>query len=292
MEGDDRLDLLQRMSTNDLQSLSPNHWKTTVLTNALARIVDRVSMLHGQDESYLVTSPGRGKVVQDWLQDFIFFQDDVRLEDESGQWSFWSVVGPQRMATLCEVFDHTEEPRVDEHAKFNGILMWGCARPLPSVRLLVPAKRHRSLRERSAARGDPNLNREVFEILRVEAGFPIHAREFSQDSIPLEVGLKYAIDFQKGCYIGQEIIARMHSRGQIPKKLVGLILEGEVPSASTVFLGEKDVGRATTVVHSPNLGWIALAVVKSFTLEQNRQLLVGDGRVPARVVELPFLEGV
>lgn len=291
MQGDDRLDLLQRMSTNDLKSLNPGHWETTVLTNALARIVDRVSLLHGRDQTFLVTSPERGKVVQEWLQDFIFFQDDVQMQDESGQWSLWSVNGAQRMASLRKMFDQAEELRDGEYAQVDDTLLWACARPLASVCALLPLELNREVEARAATENNLDLNRQVYEILRVEAGLPLYGREFTQESIPLEVGLQHAIDFQKGCYIGQEIIARMHSRGRIPKRLVGLALEDEVPSMRPVYSDGKEVGKATSVVRSPKWGWIALGVVKSSALEQKAQLLVGDSRVPGRIVALPFSQG-
>jgi folate-binding protein YgfZ len=290
MHGDDRMAFLQRMSTNDLGSLNPGRWDTSVLTNALARIIDHVSVIPRQDDLLLITSPGRGRIVQEWLQGFIFFQDDVRLEDESGHWSLWSVMGPEYNLTLREVINDAEELHAGDSVEDGGVYLWGCERPLPGVQLLLPPERHHQAKARWAANENFDLNGHIYEILRVEAGIPIFGREFSEDSTPLEVGLQDSISFQKGCYIGQEIIARMHSRGRIPRKLVGLALETETPSPSPVFFGTNKVGRATTIVQSPRTSWIALAVVKSTALEQGAPLLVGDRRTPGRRVDLPFPE--
>lgn len=290
MQGRDQLALLQRMSTNDLTALKPGRWDTTVFTNALGRIVDHVTVLHGHEQIYLVTSPGRGGDVAAWLQGFIFFQDDVQLKNQTGDWSLWSVIGPHHHAAATHLLGEIPELAEGESVNVDGDHLWRVADPLPGIRFLMRSGNQKRLRKGLSPVESQPQNRQVYEILRVEAGMPVFGREFAADSIPLEAGLQDAISFEKGCYIGQEIIARMQSRGQIPRRLAGLSLDAMASPGSPVFAGEKKVGQITSAVESPQDGWIALAILKSSVLDRNEEFTVGKQRVDARSRPLPFLE--
>lgn len=291
MRGSDRMDFLQRMSTNDLASLQPGRWETTVFTNALARIVDHVTVVPWEKEIYLITSPARGQVVMDWLQGFIFFQDDVHMENQTGEWSLWSVIGPRHREAVARFLGELPDLSEGESSHVDGGYLWQGLYPLPGMRLLLPAGLQEQLEKQAETEEIQFDAKQVYDILRVEAGIPIYGREFTDDSIPLEVGLEDAISTQKGCYIGQEIIARMHSRNRIPRRLMGLALASEAAPDSPVHVEEKVVGKLTSVANSPGDGWIALAVLKSSALDQNDVFSVGEQRVAARKRSLPFLQG-
>jgi aminomethyltransferase len=130
---------------------------------------------------------------------------------------------------------------------------------------------------------------DAFEILRVEAGLPKMGAEIREDSIPLEVGLWDEVSFVKGCFVGQEIIARMESRGKLAKQLVGIRLDSQAQPGSTLKQGGQTIGTLTSVVESPRLGWIGLASGRPSALE------IEDGRVEidgtdqsGSIIELPF----
>jgi aminomethyltransferase len=166
----------------------------------------------------------------------------------------------------------------------------------PSFTLYPPADRIEAVRAALLAAGALSLDDATLDILRVEQGYAATGRELGPEYIPLETGLLDAVSFTKGCYVGQEIIARMESRGRLAK-----ILRGLRPLADQQALGAdqwraaapaklvvdgKEAGDLTSAVVSPRFGPIALAYVRSAHAEPGT--LVGVGGARAEVVELPF----
>jgi folate-binding protein YgfZ len=126
------------------------------------------------------------------------------------------------------------------------------------------------------------------EVLRVESGRPRYGVDLDQSVIPQEAGLNdRAVSFTKGCYVGQETVARLHYRGKPNRHLRGLRLSEPAPSGAELRLGEKLVGRLGTVAVSPRLGPIALALVRREAAPGNRLAIEGSA-ASAEVVELPF----
>ena len=124
------------------------------------------------------------------------------------------------------------------------------------------------------------------EVLRVESGRPRYGVDLDEATIPQEAGLnERAVSFTKGCYVGQETVARLHYRGKPNRHLRGLRLSAPVPTGTPLVLGEREVGRVGSSVVSPRFGPIGLAIVR-------REAAVGDelaaGEARAVVAELPF----
>jgi folate-binding protein YgfZ len=124
------------------------------------------------------------------------------------------------------------------------------------------------------------------EVVRVEAGRPRYGIDLDEGTIPQEAGLnERAVSFAKGCYVGQETVARLHYRGKPNRHLRGLRLSASVPPGTTLTLGEREVGRLGTSVVSPRHGPIGLALVRREAAPGD-ELVAGDAT--ATVVELPF----
>jgi folate-binding protein YgfZ len=124
--------------------------------------------------------------------------------------------------------------------------------------------------------------------LRVEAGIPRYGAEIDESVVPLEAGLNRAVDFDKGCYIGQEVIAKMHFRGRPRRYLTGLLLSGNTPVSGNIIVNDKTVGRVTTCVKSLRLNRvIALSIIRRGYHEAGQRVLLDDGS-EAEVVNLPF----
>ena len=162
----------------------------------------------------------------------------------------------------------------------DGSVAWGDAEAGRAT-LQTPAGRETLVD--SAAPADPSVE---WEIARVEAGQPRYLREFNEESMPAEAGVvDRAISFTKGCYPGQEPVARLFYRGHANRGVRGLRLSGPVDPGAEVSHEGRPVGRVTSPVESPRLGHIALAVLRR-EVEDGAVLSAGD--VEAVAVPLPF----
>ena len=162
-------------------------------------------------------------------------------------------------------------------------VVWGDADDALAT-LDTPIGPYRLIAEPPADRGDEA----AWETARIEAGIPRYGREFDGDTMPAEAGLdERAVSFSKGCYPGQEPVARLHYRGHPNRGVRGLVFSGEAPpeAAAEVVFGEKQVGRVTSPAVSPRYGSIALAVLRR---EVPDGAEVDAGGVAGVVKGLPF----
>jgi len=131
------------------------------------------------------------------------------------------------------------------------------------------------------------LTPEEYHCMRVECGQPAPFSEWTEDYTPLEVGLEWAVSDRKGCYTGQEVLARQVNYDKITRQLVGLTLQAGPPSAAQVQAEGKTIGVVTSSVISPRFGPIALAVLRRPYHAPGTAVLVGEA-IPAVVSVLPF----
>lgn len=298
MRDRDRAALLHRLSTNTIEGLAPGQGAETVLTTPIGRIIDLLSVYTLEDALLLVSSPGRGAAIAGHLRKNIFFNDKVKLEDATATLGQLAVYGPRAAELL------TAAGLPVEGLPTHGIVAttWGDAqlyiarcRPLGGAGywLIAPPAALVALGATIQEAGAAPLDEDTHEVLRVEAGYGAYGRELSQEYIPLETGLWGAVSFSKGCYVGQEIIARMESRGRLAKRLRGLRfatapLLPEAPATPLAKLdaGGKEAGDLTSLVASPRHGLIGLAYVRTAHAEPGTRLLVAGAE--AEVAELPF----
>jgi folate-binding protein YgfZ len=156
------------------------------------------------------------------------------------------------------------------------------------VDLLCDAGDTERLRDALIGRGAIAVSEQAAECLRVEHGRPRYGVDIDESTIPQEAGLnERAVSFTKGCYVGQETVARLHYRGKPNRHLRGLRLSAPVATGDELRLGERSVGHVGSVALSPALGPIALALVRREAAPGDT-VAVGDAGVGAQVVELPF----
>jgi len=287
MGGATRVDFLQRMSTNDFSSLDPGQLRTTVLTTPLARIVDWVQVLAQPDRLLLLTTPGRGEAVLGWLRKHVFFRDDLTLQLDTTSRDSWLTLGAAAGAFVSSFVPGAEDMSMDTWQQAGEVLTWRVARPAAGGWAIVaPSPGPPGLSEHSLP---GPLAEPLYSILRIEAGIPATESEITAERIPLEVGLSASISLDKGCYIGQEIIARMTSRDRLARRLVGVRLGVEAKPGEELRQQDSLVGQLTSVACSPRLGWIALALVRPTALrDEGSAVGVGASAESARLVELPF----
>ncbi len=278
LRGADRVDLLHRLSTNDLEGMPVNRVLRTVFTDPVGRTIDVVTVLTLPDLLLLVSSGGSSQIVQDWLQRHIFFQDDVTVHVSEGEWSLYGAYGPRAANSVPPAIPTAGTLTAGDYG-----VIWPIDRPVAGfLRLVRPDQTVEDWVAGASAA-------EAFEILRIEAGLAMMGVEIQEDSIPLEVGLWDIVSFKKGCYVGQEIIARMESRGKLAKQLVGVRLESQAAPGSILRQGDRTVGTLTSIVQSPRLGWIGLASGRPSALAtDDGRVKVGENGETAFMVELPF----
>ena len=296
--GEHRVDFLQRQTTNDITTLSQDRVLLAVLTNPTARILDLFTLYlenqEGQGSAITaLTLPGRGASTAAYLKSRIFFMDRVKVEDDSPGTAQISLTGPQAGEVLRSLgVSPLPLPGEVVQGELNGANLHGIG-PIqgssPGYRLVFSTSYLASITSALEASGASKLDSDEYEVLRVEAGLP-GENELTEEHTPLEVGLESAISDHKGCYTGQEVIARQLTYDKVTRHLVGLKLEADAAVGAQVLAEDKRAGSITSIAHSPRFGPIALAVLRRPYHEPGTQAVVeGAGqRIKATVVELPF----
>jgi folate-binding protein YgfZ len=140
-----------------------------------------------------------------------------------------------------------------------------------------------------ALAGGTRVGPEALDILRVEAGIPRFGQDFGPDNFPQETGIEEAVSYTKGCYLGQEVVARIHYRGGVQKLLRGLVFDGEVVEGVGILHDGREAGRATTVVRSPVLGkTVGLGILHKRAAEPGTRVEI-EGGGSAEIRELPLV---
>lgn len=291
--GEDRVDYLHRQTTNDVRLLGPERAVLTILTSPNARIYDVLLLLHEPEAIGVVCLPGHGPATAAYFQSRIFFMDKVAVDDLSGEWAQFDLEGPAAESVLREV-GLSEAPTLDGVAAFdlNGQTVRVVGREGlagTGYCLLAPAASSEAVTAALTEAGASALSLDSYDVLRVEAGLP-GPGELTEDYTPLETGLARAISDTKGCYTGQEVLARQLTYDKVTRSLAGLRLDAPVAVGAQVMAGDKSAGSVTSAVESPRYGPIALAVLKRDHTEAGTALTIAGegGEVGAQVAALPF----
>jgi folate-binding protein YgfZ len=298
--GPDRERYLNGMLSSDLTVLEPGMGQLAIKPSAQGRVegVVRVRAVFGAHR--LDVDEAVAALVAAQLERFIIM-DDCAVADVSASREVVEVLGPEaravvRRAGLADVPDAL--PDLWSVRAEGATAIRDDRLGLSGVELHVPPGEGAGALARLLAVGASPLGDEAREVLRVEAGVPRAGRELDDDTLPMEARLERALDFKKGCYVGQEVIARATNLGGIKHILVGLELEGEPDALLGAALwpegGDKASGELTSAVRSPTLGGrtIGLGFVRKVheapgTLLEAR---TADGRsTRARVAALPFV---
>jgi folate-binding protein YgfZ len=290
--GATRLDFIQRQTTNDVNLLSEDRALTTVLTAPNARMLDVWRMVDEGESVGIVTLPGNASSTASFLQSKIFFNDEVAVENHSDDFAQLEMIGPET-AALLHRFGLSEPLSPDRvcPVEIGGVggRILGQRGLEGGALLLVPSGGTQQVGKALEDAGAAPLAAEGYNLLRIEAGIPAPGAELTEDYTPLEAGLDYAISGTKGCYTGQEVIARQITYDKVTRHLVGLRLQELVFTGASVMAGGRSMGVVTSSVDSPRFGPIALAYVKRPYHEPAVEVAVGEpAGVVGRVAALPF----
>ncbi len=291
--GEDRVDFLNRQTSNDVRRLAPNQAVMTVLTSPTARIEDVLWLVERAEGIGAMTLPGRGSRTYRALRGKIFFMDRVTVTDLSAETCQFDLGGGEADRILQALGWAAPQPGEVAHGDWGEgavTVAGGWSAGVGRFRLVAPAVAADALAEALAQAGAQPLTAEAYEVRRVEAGQPGPQGELTEEYNPLEAGLEHAISHNKGCYTGQEVIARQVTYDKVTRRLVGLRLAQTAPAGARLLQDGKPAGELTSIVVSPRFGPIGLGYVRRPYGEPGSALTAAaEGtEVAATVAALPF----
>ncbi len=303
VSGGDRIRWLDGMVSNDVASLEAGPERSgcyAALLTPQGRIVSDLQILLRPEALWIEAERAALPAVLARLEKYVI-ADDVVLRDASAELARLGVEGPRAPAILEAALGRAPEIAPDSgiDAELAGVSVvvaafgWSGA---PAFQIYAPAAAAQEIAERlrqvGRSEGLVEAGADALEILRIEAGVPRLGAELDEEVLPAEAQLERAVSTTKGCYTGQEVVARLRTRGQVKHRLVGLRFEGGAPPEAGTAVAEvggkaRRIGEVTSACVSPQAGAIALAFVRRPHDEPGTEVAVGTAR--ARVAPLPFV---
>jgi folate-binding protein YgfZ len=288
------------MLSNDLRDLKTFDGQYAALLTQQGKVVADVRVLCAMNSFYVDFWEFLKEKVVGHLDRYLI-ADEVEIADRSDDYATVSLQGPQSETLLRALVGEVDLPRQPAgHVMGNVAGAAVCVVAASHTDetgfdLILPKADMTGIARRLDECGGPFSARWVGvaaqEILRIEAGIPLYGLDFSEDHLMLEVGLEHAVSFNKGCYLGQEVVERIRSRGHVNKKLCGLLIEGEAAArhGDAIKVESKDIGRITSSVVSPRLRRpIALGYVHRDYWAPGSLVSIGPLGHRATVSALPF----
>lgn len=295
LTGPDTLDLLNRISTNDLLSLAVDAVADTVFVTPKGRLVDYCRLLMTREEAILISSFFKPDHLIEWINRFIILED-VSVRDVSKDYAWLTLVGLHARQFLGQIL-HKSVPENEEAiwVKAGGDIFPALKNnnfKYPAYNFCFPNTRSQEIMPLLLNQLEQFQGRLIgdtaFQILRVESGMPDGITEITQDYNPHEARLVHALSFTKGCYTGQEVIARLDTYDKVQKYLMILEFAENVrlQPPLEIFIEEEAIGHLTSFVYNPvtekslGLGYLK----KMYTTESDIYMEVQheDARIPAR----------
>lgn len=274
--GSDRVRFLNGMLSNDVEALEPGAACYAALLDRKGHVLSDLWLLDAGEALLLDVADATGDEVFGVLDKHLI-ADDVELENLSASWGELSVEGPGASGWLAEHGHPAPSAGRFEVDAVGRVWLDGGALSDDGVRILAPREALEGLCD-----GIPRIDDDAAEILRVEWFRPRYGADVGPRNFPLEARMEAAISETKGCYIGQEIIARLISRGAVNRFLVQLSTDAPVSPGDEIRAGATRVGAVTSAAVSPGRGPLALGYVRRAESEPGTALEVAG--VPARVV--------
>ncbi len=301
--GPDRVSFLQGMLSNDVKSLKSFEGQSAAILTQQGKVIADVRVLCSLNSVYLDFWGNLKSKILDHLNRYLV-ADEVEIADRSPEYGTLSLQGPKAEALLRKIAGESALPTRSKHHAMATIEAAavcvicdsdtgesGFDLIIPRAHLGAIAK---SLTEVGKPLGAAWVGEQAHNILRIEAGIPRYGVDFSEEHLLLEVGLKDAVSFTKGCYLGQEVVERIRSRGHVNKRLTGLLVEGSEPvsAGDVISAGDKDVGQITSCARSLALErTIALGYLQKDFWSTGTMVIIKHNGAPiaATVADLPFV---
>ena len=290
--GEDRLRYLHNQSTNDFERLQPGQSCDTVFVTSTARTLDLATAYVTEDSVFILVSPNRRQQLLAWLDRFIFPFDKVELTDISANMAVFSLLGPQASTLLSKLGDRDLVPgNSGEHQIVNIAdlpvrIAVGSGLAIPGYTLILNLDGAATVWSKLNEAGAVPFGDRLWENLRIQQGRPVPDYELTEDYNPLEAGLWQTISFDKGCYIGQETIARLNTYNGVKQKLWGIELDRPVSPQTAIAIDGSKVGVLTSYTDTAS-GCFGLGYVRTKAGGEGLQVQVGEA--VGKLVSVPFL---
>jgi folate-binding protein YgfZ len=298
VSGEDRVRWLNGMVSNNTRDLRQDFGNYNFILNALGRIQADLLAFQRGDFYVLESEAGQIPTIREFLERYIIM-DDVEIGDISAGLTSIGVAGPRALEVFSSSGLNPGSAKSGQilDGSWNGI-GYSLVRDPVEVRnwyeLWLAAENVEAVWNALVAAGAAPVGADALEYQRILLGLPRVGVDIGARELPQETGQDYALHYTKGCYIGQEIVERIHSRGQVHRRLTGLIVSGGAPArGSKVMYADKEVGEVTSsaamvvdgVSRTVALGYIKRDAIAKDAGE-NENLFV-DGSV-AKITSLPF----
>lgn len=290
--GEDRKAWIQGQITNDLRSIVLGGSLSFCFCSPTGQIVSTGDLWNLPDR-YLVRIPkaAHNDVLQRCEQ--MIVMEDVQYADLSTEYRLISIQGPTATDELREIVSLPNlDAGVTEYDGLEVIVLRSNRTGMGGWDLLLPRSATKEA-QKIESRFEP-INDEAYNIARLEFGNPRFGIDMNQKTLPPELGPAFDaknVSYKKGCYTGQEVLMRLHSRGHTNKTWVGLIAEDPIPvGASVIHMGRNDVGSVTAAAESPTLGFIGAAFVRNEAAFDREpvEIKTEEGKFEAEIRHMPL----
>jgi tRNA-modifying protein YgfZ len=283
LTGGDAKSFLQGQVSNDVERLAEGDGCYAAFLTPKGKMLGDLRILDAGEELLLDTERVALQELFNMIRRYSVGYD-VQLRKRTLECCLLSLIGPASGELVGGVGEREHAHTVVE---LDGISA-RAIRTDVGIDLLAPTDSLEPLRGALVRRGAVSVPEAAAECVRIEQGRPRYGIDLDGSVIPQEAGLnERAVSFTKGCYVGQETVARLYYRGKPNRHLRGLLLSAPASPSAELRLGERPVGALGSVAQSPRLGWIGLALVRR-EAPPGATVTVGEGEVQAEVVELPF----
>ena len=302
LAGKDTLEFLHRVSTNDVKNLENLKIRNTLFTNEKGRLIDRTTLINFADYFLLLGGKGTQAILSRWIDKYIIMED-IKLTDGRNEFIVLELTGPQSESYLTQVCGKCiDELSLNEIKNFEmdelSAMIFKQEGNNNSFKYFIILKIQEAVKIIDHLLNQNNIfhvklvGEQAYNHYRIEMGWPESPNEINANFNPYEAGLIDEVNFKKGCYIGQEVIARLDTYDKVQKKLCGVILEGTISNVGELNLLDnenKEIGFVTSL--SPNShSTIGLAIIRNaFAVKDNKlKAAVGNKIIDVTVTEIPF----
>lgn len=290
LEGESRIDYLQRQTSNDLDQLTKGKAVPNILPDPNGRVIEVFINILWEDGIALLAASNRGSRIIEYFQKRIFFNDRVTLSDKSKEWDQFVLLGDEARERIQAIFAFPSAIEKNEvlAGKYEDQEVFGIglrdSGDLASILLIVPSSESENIKGEMISREIVEISKLDFERYRILNGIA-GAKEYSGNFTPFELGLDEFISNSKGCYTGQEVLARQVTYKKIAKVRATVLADERIEGGDKILFSGQEIGMVSSAVAMPNDKTIGIAIVKKAKIADGNIITIkrGENSVNAEI---------